>query len=84
MNFLRKLFGRTRSTRSGRFNRYYGNVLRTGVGYPTAHPEVTLAALLSRMTLLIVTEWFVRWHDGRNTQTCLGSGHMRGVIPYVL
>ena len=36
MNFLRKLFGRTRSTRSGRFNRYYGNVLRTGVGYPTA------------------------------------------------
>lgn len=36
MNFFRKLFGRSRSVRSRRFNRYYGNVLRTGVGYPTA------------------------------------------------
>lgn len=36
MNFFRKLFGRSRLTRNGRFNRYYGNVLRTGAGYPTA------------------------------------------------
>ena len=36
MNFFRKLFGRSRSTRNARFNRYYGNVLGTGAGYPTA------------------------------------------------
>lgn len=35
MNFLRKLFGKS-SRRNGRFQRYYGNVLRTGAGYPTA------------------------------------------------
>lgn len=36
MNFFRKIFGRSRSARGARFNRYYGNVLRTGAGYPTA------------------------------------------------
>lgn len=36
MNFFRKLFGRSRTSRNGRFNRYYGNVLRSGAGYPTA------------------------------------------------
>lgn len=36
MTFLRKIFGRSRSSRGSRFNRYYGNVLRTGAGYPTA------------------------------------------------
>jgi hypothetical protein len=36
MNFLRRLFGRT-STRTGsRFQRYYGGILHSGVGYPTA------------------------------------------------
>ncbi|MCO5216392.1 MAG: hypothetical protein M9953_06430 [Thermomicrobiales bacterium] len=34
MNIFRKIFGS--KNRSGRFNRYYGNVLRTGAGYPTA------------------------------------------------
>ncbi len=36
MNFFRKIFGRSRTRGSARFNRYYGNVLRTGAGYPTA------------------------------------------------
>lgn len=36
MNFFRKLFGQSLSRRNGRFQRYYGNVLRTGAGYPTA------------------------------------------------
>lgn len=36
MNFFRKLFSRSRSSRNTRFNRYYGNVLGTGAGYPTA------------------------------------------------
>ncbi len=36
MNFFRKLFGRNTSRRNGRFQNYYGHVLRTGVGYPTA------------------------------------------------
>ncbi len=36
MNFIRKIFGRSRSARNGRFNRYYGNVLQKGAGYPTA------------------------------------------------
>lgn len=36
MNFFRKLFSRSRMKRNGRFNRYYGNILRKGAGYPTA------------------------------------------------
>lgn len=36
MNFFRKLFGASRRSRSAGFQRYYGNVLRTGAGYPTA------------------------------------------------
>lgn len=35
MNIFRKIFGGA-DRRTGRFNRYYGNILRTGVGYPTA------------------------------------------------
>ena len=35
MNIFRKLISRA-TGRSGRFQRYYGNVLRTGAGYPTA------------------------------------------------
>lgn len=35
MNLFRKLFGRT-SRKNTRFNRYYGNVIHTGAGYPTA------------------------------------------------
>lgn len=36
MNIFRKLFGRTGRGRGARFQRYYGNILRTGAGYPTA------------------------------------------------
>ena len=36
MNLFRKIFGRSTSRRGTRFQRYYGNVLRTGSGYPTA------------------------------------------------
>ena len=36
MNFFRKLFSGRSNRRSARFQRYYGNVLRTGAGYPTA------------------------------------------------
>lgn len=35
MTLLRTLFGRV-SGGSGRFDRYYGDVARAGVGYPTA------------------------------------------------
>lgn len=37
MSLFRKLFGsKTLSTRATRFERYYGNVLHRGAGYPTA------------------------------------------------
>lgn len=36
MNLFRKIFGRARSIRSTRLQRYYGNVMHSGVGYPTA------------------------------------------------
>lgn len=36
MTFFRKLFARSTSRRGSRFQRYYGNVLGTGAGYPTA------------------------------------------------
>jgi hypothetical protein len=60
------------------------SALAVGVCYPTAHHGVTLVMLLGRTASLIVTRWFVRWHDGRNTQACIGSGRARGVTPYVL
>ena len=36
MKTLRSLFNRPRSTGTSRFDRYYGIVVRAGVGYPTA------------------------------------------------
>jgi hypothetical protein len=36
VNIFRKLISRATGRRGGRFQRYYGNVLRTGAGYPTA------------------------------------------------
>ncbi|HLU37140.1 MAG TPA: hypothetical protein VKZ61_15370 [Thermomicrobiales bacterium] len=37
MNLFRRIFGRSTRRRSGsRFQRYYGGILHSGVGYPTA------------------------------------------------
>jgi hypothetical protein len=36
MSVLRNLFHRVTGSGSGRFDRYYGDVVRAGVGYPTA------------------------------------------------
>ena len=36
MTMLRNLFNRVSRGPSGRFDRYYGDVARAGVGYPTA------------------------------------------------
>jgi hypothetical protein len=36
MNIIRRIFGRTPRRSGSRFQRYYGGVLRSGAGYPTA------------------------------------------------
>ncbi len=36
MSLLRNLFHRVGGSVGGRFDRYYGDVARAGVGYPTA------------------------------------------------
>ena len=36
MNMLRNLLNRVGGGQSARFDRYYGDVARAGVGYPTA------------------------------------------------
>ncbi|HEV2528860.1 MAG TPA: hypothetical protein VGT61_10475 [Thermomicrobiales bacterium] len=36
MRTLRNLIGRTQRSTGTRFTRYYGGILRDGVGYPTA------------------------------------------------
>ena len=36
MSVLRNLFNRVGGSASSRFDRYYGDVARSGVGYPTA------------------------------------------------
>ena len=36
MSVLRNLFNRVGGSASSRFDRYYGDVARAGVGYPTA------------------------------------------------
>ncbi len=36
MNVIRRIFGRTARPQGTRFDRYYGRVLRSGTGYPTA------------------------------------------------
>ena len=36
MKSLRRLFSRNTHPRSGRFERYYSEILRSGSGYPTA------------------------------------------------
>lgn len=36
MNLMKKLFGRSTRISGGRFERYYGNVARSGAGFPTA------------------------------------------------
>lgn len=36
MKTFRKLFSRSNRVASSRFDRYYGEVIRSGVGYPTA------------------------------------------------
>ncbi len=36
MTMLRNLFNRVGGSASSRFDRYYGDVARSGVGYPTA------------------------------------------------
>lgn len=36
MNIFRRIFGRSARRSGSRFNRYYGGVLRSGAGYPTA------------------------------------------------
>jgi hypothetical protein len=36
MNIIRRIFGRSTRSTGSRFNRYYGGVLRSGAGYPTA------------------------------------------------
>jgi hypothetical protein len=58
--------------------------LVVGVCYLTAHHGVTLMMLFGRTASLIVTRWFVRWHDGENTQAYTGSSRVGGVTPYVL
>jgi hypothetical protein len=40
--------------------------------------------LLDTTMSLIVTRWFVWWHNMRNTQTYISSGRVKGVTPYVL
>jgi hypothetical protein len=36
MNIIRRIFGRSTRRNGSRFQRYYGGVLRSGAGYPTA------------------------------------------------
>lgn len=36
MQSLRKIFSRISDVSGARFNRYYGDVVKAGVGYPTA------------------------------------------------
>lgn len=36
MNFIRRILNRTTRPSGTRFDRYYGGILRSGSGYPTA------------------------------------------------
>ena len=48
MTMLRNLFNRVGARSNARFDRYYGDVARAGVGYPTADRTATS---FSRMRL---------------------------------
>ena len=52
--------------------------------FPTAHHGLTLVMFFVRTTSLIVTRWFMRWHDRGNTQAYTGSSCVGGITPYVM
>jgi hypothetical protein len=51
MNIFRRIFGRSIRRSGSRFNRYYGGILHSGVGYPTADEARRDLAAYDRTTL---------------------------------